>query len=309
MSEIDWAEAVFEVGRYQSNSSSSSLKMFVDRVDKDFDHLENAVYSVTMTNGCCMYCGTDLYYVDDDGTTRVHAGTWDHLIPASRFGLRTLGNLPLVCADCNNAKDHMLASEYWTERRLHDQPLWVDDQDKFMVFLREFCAPYRENFPRFFEAALHYKPLESDDNTLIMELFLLPDPDTGKPAIDFNDRWNHRRLQTTQEDLVASVLKEIDSIYEDNDVLLVETLHHIINRWDSQYDYEISVAPVEVFAEFVHGTLLSHAIANRREYYTKIATVFRLIGNADGRRPIRNVANNILAFKRFCRAEGIDHWS
>ena len=53
--------------------------------------------------GVCHYCGAEV---------GAHALTMDHLVPLSRGGRSTKGNLVPACKDCNTSKKHQLAFEW-----------------------------------------------------------------------------------------------------------------------------------------------------------------------------------------------------
>lgn len=55
--------------------------------------------------------GNQCYYCTRPFRTKRNR-TLDHLVPASRGGLNTLGNLVLSCAKCNNTKGDRTAAEY-----------------------------------------------------------------------------------------------------------------------------------------------------------------------------------------------------
>jgi 5-methylcytosine-specific restriction enzyme A len=53
--------------------------------------------------GVCHYCGAQV---------GARALTMDHLVPLSRGGRSTKGNLVPACKDCNTSKKHRLAFEW-----------------------------------------------------------------------------------------------------------------------------------------------------------------------------------------------------
>ena len=53
--------------------------------------------------GVCHYCNKE---VGRDGLTM------DHIVPISRGGLSTKGNVVAACKKCNNAKKHLLPMEW-----------------------------------------------------------------------------------------------------------------------------------------------------------------------------------------------------
>jgi len=58
-----------------------------------------------LAKGVCYYCGSQITPKEL---------TMDHIVPVSRGGRSTKGNLVPCCKDCNNKKKHLLPME-WDE--------------------------------------------------------------------------------------------------------------------------------------------------------------------------------------------------
>ena len=55
------------------------------------------------TDRCCIYCGTPL---------AVQAVTYDHIVPRSVGGSRSIDNIVTACSSCNGAKDNLTVDEF-----------------------------------------------------------------------------------------------------------------------------------------------------------------------------------------------------
>lgn len=67
-----------------------------------------------LARGVCYYCGK---------STPAKELTMDHIVPVSRGGRTTKGNVVTSCKDCNNKKKHLLPME-WEEylEDIHSKP-------------------------------------------------------------------------------------------------------------------------------------------------------------------------------------------
>ena len=67
-----------------------------------------------LAKGLCHYCGRP---------TPPKELTMDHIVPVSRGGKSTRGNVVPCCKECNNEKKYMLLGEWIAERQAEGRPL------------------------------------------------------------------------------------------------------------------------------------------------------------------------------------------
>lgn len=134
-------------GTYSGSSSSLLIRTYSDMYSKQFCDMKAAqFYAANATQGRCAYCGEKLYTYNN-GKYEFHRGIhFDHIYPASRFGLFTEGNVALSCDTCNTSKgsqDPILYNDY----RIKSGFPTLFGSEEFEAWLKETQKPYLENYP------------------------------------------------------------------------------------------------------------------------------------------------------------------
>ncbi len=78
------------------------------------DLRESQWWKRRLAKGVCHYCGR---------STPPKELTMDHIVPVSRGGKSTKGNVVPACKDCNTAKKQLLPMEWQQYLKRFDQPL------------------------------------------------------------------------------------------------------------------------------------------------------------------------------------------
>ena len=84
--------------RYQQHVANSKIKNKILEDAKTFKILDKEYRK--LYSSCCAFCGTK------------DKITMDHIIPISRSGNHSIGNLQPLCRSCNSSKKSKLVSEY-----------------------------------------------------------------------------------------------------------------------------------------------------------------------------------------------------
>jgi len=78
------------------------------------DLRESQWWKRRLAKGICHYCGR---------TTTPRELTMDHIVPVSRGGKSTKGNVVPACKECNNAKKQLLPMEWQQYLKQFNRPL------------------------------------------------------------------------------------------------------------------------------------------------------------------------------------------
>lgn len=151
---INFSKSEFST-EYSFASPRSIIRTLSDAFSKQFCDNKGAIkYAAEYTKGRCLYCGEPLYKVV--GSTPVFSNIihYDHIYPASKFNLFEVGNVALACETCNLAKSNRLPMEYYDMRTTEQTSLLIYDRDEFEKFLNNMTAPYRQKWPKHYEAGL-----------------------------------------------------------------------------------------------------------------------------------------------------------
>lgn len=165
-----------------SKASPSPLRAFCDQLDKDFTNQESNRWAYSQTQGYCLFCGDDLVIGGEQARAEFAAGfrkklelvvgAKDHLWPSSMFGLRTKGNMALVCGPCNTEKNGTEPLIYWKIRSFAGLPLFISDEEEFKLALDKHWKPYRKSFPREFELAMNFNKSKNEIRKILAEWVL-----------------------------------------------------------------------------------------------------------------------------------------
>lgn len=160
---LDFKLSKFDT-EYSFSSSRSIVRPLSDAFSREFCSNKNdsIKYAVVQTEGKCLYCGDIMYKIDSNGNPRfgnnIH---FDHIYPASRLNLFEIGNVAISCADCNLEKSDRFPIEYYKLKEELGQKVSFNSIEEFEKFLYEFTTPYREKWPRHYEAGT--RNIEDDD--------------------------------------------------------------------------------------------------------------------------------------------------
>lgn len=149
---------------YSFSSSRSIVRPLSDAFSRQFCSSKNdsIKYAVVQTEGKCLYCGDKMYEVDVKGVPRFRNNIhYDHIYPASRLNLFEIGNVAISCVDCNLEKSDRLPLEYYKLKEDLGQKVSFNSIEEFEQFLYEFSTPYREKWPKHYEAGT--RNIEDDD--------------------------------------------------------------------------------------------------------------------------------------------------
>lgn len=141
-----------------ANPSSKKDTFYIRRMITDFitqslgqeKEIESKQFAFDLTKGHCFYCGEKLYRVNENKDNEVvlmKNATWDHVYPASNFGILTKGNEVLCCGKCNKAKDSFSAESYFLNLLEHGQLTYFDTFTEFKETLNLLREEYKKTFP------------------------------------------------------------------------------------------------------------------------------------------------------------------
>lgn len=148
----------FENAKFTTDYSFSSVRLVVrilsDAFSKQFCDTKGAIsYAAQGTKGRCLYCGKPMYKLEGDIPVFSNTINYDHIYPASRLNLFEVGNVGISCETCNLAKSNRMPMEYYDIRSAEGNSLLIYDREDFKKFLENYTKPYREKWPKHFEAA------------------------------------------------------------------------------------------------------------------------------------------------------------
>lgn len=149
---IDFKKAKFTT-TYSFSSSRGIVRTLSDAFSKEHcDTKLAALYGAQFTEGKCLFCGRKNYVVVNGVPTFSNTIHYDHIYPASRFGLFEVGNVAIACETCNLAKSDRLPLEYYDIRAAENLSLLYYDREEFIDFLDRFTKPYQEKWPEYYKA-------------------------------------------------------------------------------------------------------------------------------------------------------------
>lgn len=182
---VDFSNSKFAT-TYSFSSPRGIIRVLSDAFSKQFCETTEAVkYAAQATNGRCLFCGKKMYSLEKGAPTFSNTIHYDHIYPASKFGLFEVGNIAIACESCNLAKSDRLPLEYYDMRTAEEAPLLYYNKDEFEEFLDNMTEPYRNKWPEYFEAS----NTDYDDEDFKIKLTeLMYDPVDISPA---NMRYSH----------------------------------------------------------------------------------------------------------------------
>lgn len=179
-----------ELGKAKYNTYSFSSNQELKRILSDQisrflkEYLPNPYNTAfSMSKGHCAMCNIKLYYYE--GKTKIITGEqWDHIVPASQFGLFVNGNVSLLCAECNNTKSDQSFEKYWEFRLNKKLPLrykTIDERDSYLSKMKKEYENnhIKEYFPTLEETIYLLDFKESNGVTEILNE-ALKNPDFSK---------------------------------------------------------------------------------------------------------------------------------
>lgn len=289
---MDWSYSKFTLDGCKR--SIEGIRFFTDAFDVDYDHHENELYSVTQTDGCCPYCGVELYAIHN-GIPVFSRYSWDHMLPAARFGLRTLGNMTLSCSTCNNEKGALSPFEYWQQRHRMKQPLWVERKDEFVAFVDNYGSPYRNKFPDHYKVAREYLPYVTDDNKVLREMFL--SPYNGNPYIELRDRWRSAILPNNSLVVLANETEWAQSCNA-----VTPMLEEIVSDWDAEFEKSMQDGCKEELYEFYMRYLLKYAGQKDTVTYDAVWGALKALSDVAKRKAVTDAVTPLPSY-RACQQE------
>lgn len=147
----------FQKSKFTTDYSFASIRSIVrllsDAYSKQFCDTKGAIqYAAQATQGRCLYCGRKMYKNINGVPVFSNTIHFDHIYPASKMNLFTVGNVAIACESCNLAKSNVDPIDYYDIRTAEGSPLLIHERDDFIEFLDKITKPYQEEFPEHYEA-------------------------------------------------------------------------------------------------------------------------------------------------------------
>lgn len=171
---IDFSKSIFST-EYSFSSPRSIIRTLSDAFSKQYCDTKGAIkYAVKKTKGRCIYCGQPMYDLKQKIPVFDNSIHYDHVYAASKLNLFEVGNVAIACSVCNLAKSDRSPIEYWSLRKSEGVPLLIHEYEDFEEFLYEFTKPYREKWPKHYEAGTRKIECQEEFKDLLYELLFKP---------------------------------------------------------------------------------------------------------------------------------------
>ena len=150
----------FNKSKFSTTYSYSSPRKIIRTLSDSFSRqhceaqAEVVKYAAAATKGRCLYCGSKMYVEANGIPTFSNTIHYDHIYPASNFGLFEVGNVAIACESCNLAKSDRLPMDYYDMRVAEKASLMIHERDKFEELLEEITLPYKNKWPEHYKASI-----------------------------------------------------------------------------------------------------------------------------------------------------------
>lgn len=286
---------------YSFESPRSIIRALSDAFSRQHCNTKGALlHAAISTEGRCLYCGKPMY--STVGSTPMFFDTihYDHVYPASKLNLFEVGNVAIACSTCNLAKSDRFPMEYYDIRAAEGTSLFEYDRDEFEKFLSKFTKPYRDKWPKHYEAGSRIIESDSEFKRLLTEL-LFNDVDISSVSTKYNhehsinkDVWI-RVVEKAYETYSPTTAKDVegrigytDSMFEDTfghgtllqDITIKElsgfTHQLLLSKYESKNEIQKFRMLIRMLVEVLNEDIMEGQLTN---FYENVPTFSKLNKN------------------------------